>query len=156
MRLPSETLQHFADSTRHFSPCHFLRVPSEFSALQGCRSTGAEVGSQHDSYSSNRALPVASRACYRPFCASGTHHLLRTCSRSAESLSPAIIPNKTSVVIPAMFHHSVAAYSEAHCRCTLASTKIITRECLCLLSFLRTNTSERSRAENSAFTAVAL
>lgn len=52
--------------------------------------------------------------------------------RSAESLSPAIIPNKTSVVIPAMFHHGVAGYSEAHCRRTLARTKIITRECLCV------------------------
>lgn len=141
-----------------------LRVLSEFSAKRGCKSTELKRGNQRDSYSCNGALPILSRARYRPFCASRTHHLLRACSRSAESLSPAIIPNKTSVVIPAMFHHSVAAYSEAHCRCMLASTKIITRECLrvccccssSLSSFLQTNTSKRSRADNSAFTAVAL
>lgn len=146
-----------------FIVCHFLSVLSEFSAKRGCKSTELKRGNQRDSYSCNGALPVLSRERYHPLCASRTHHLLRACSRSAESLSPAIIPNKTSVVIPAMFHHSVAAYSEAHCRCMLASTKIITRECLCvcccsssLSSFLQTNTSKRSWTDNSAFTAVAL
>lgn len=51
---------------------------------------------------------------------------------STESLSTAIIPSKTSVVIPAMFHRSVAIYSEAHCLSMLASTKMIACECLCV------------------------
>lgn len=51
---------------------------------------------------------------------------------SAESLSTAIIPSKTSAVIPAMFHQSVAIYSKAHCLSMLATTKIIACESLCL------------------------
>lgn len=86
---------------------------------------------------------------------------------SAESLSTAIIPSKTSAVIPAMFHQSVAVYSKAHCLSMLASTKIIACECLCaflcacahcypsfapnLLSFPWTNTSKRSWADKFAF-----
>lgn len=91
---------------------------------------------------------------------------------SAESLSTAIIPSKTSAVIPAMFHQSVAAYSKAHCLSMLASTKIIACECLCaflcacahcypsfapnLLSFPWTNTSKKELSRQGCLSPVLL
>lgn len=51
--------------------------------------------------------------------------------RSAESLSTAIIPSKTSVVIPAMFTQRMAAFAKAHCLQMLATTKILACVHLC-------------------------
>lgn len=120
-----------------------------------------------DSHSCNRAHPIVLRTCYCLFCMSRIHHLLRTSPHWTESLSAAIIPSKTSAVIPAMFHPSVAIYSKAHCLSMLASTKIIAYECLCvfacarthcyssfapnLLSFPWMNTSKRAWADKFAF-----
>lgn len=130
-----------------------------FGATRGCKCTEPRRGNQRDSRSCKSSSPPLGVTPHPPFCASRTPHLLRAGSCWAESLSPAIIPNKTSVVIPAMFHHSVAAYSQAHCRCTLASTKIITRERLCVCGcssgLKHTNTSKRSPAEHSPSAAVA-
>lgn len=107
---------------------------------------------------------IVSRVCLEP----ATYCVLLLCS--AESLSTAIIPSKTSAVIPAMFHQSVAVYSEAHCLCMLARTKIMACKCLSaracarllffqppnLLSFLRTNTSKRSWADKLALFSTAV
>lgn len=128
-------------------------------------------------YGSKRACATATvviklfqlfpRTCYCLLCMSRIRHLLCTSPRWTESLSAAIIPSKTSAVISAMFHQSVAIYSKAHCLSMLASTKIIAYECLCvcvcmyyycyssftpnLMSFLWTNTSKRSWADRFAF-----
>lgn len=124
-----------------------------------------------DIYSCNGAHPIVLGARYCLPCLPRTRHLLRLLLRSAESLSTAIIPSKTSAVIPAMFHQSVAVYSEAHCQRMLARTKIMACECLSvcasarllfffqppnLLSFLRTNTSKRSWADKLALFSTAV
>lgn len=87
------------------------------------------VKSLCDSYSCNRAHPIVLGARRHLWCATRTRRLLRASSHPAESLSTAIIPSKTSAVIPAMFHQSAAVYSKALCRSTLGSAGIIACQC---------------------------